>query len=149
MRARIRSLSRLLFLTLAVSAGATDQGVMVWGALVRATKEPVTTEESGLDSKLERRLKKAFPHPGFQLLGEHSQTVHHEVATFIVPSEEFYFKVDSRGRVAHGLALHLQLWRREKVLVKSDVILRTGSPLILTGPVWGDDQLYLVLRLEQ
>ncbi len=33
-----------------------------------------------------------------------------------------------------GINLHVQLWRRTKVLVKTDTTLKKGSPLIIGGP---------------
>ena len=44
--------------------------------------------------------------------------------------------------------LHVQLWKRTKVLVKTDTTLKQGSPLIIGGPKWRDGQLIFVLILK-
>ncbi|MEM0970738.1 MAG: hypothetical protein AAGJ31_15395, partial [Verrucomicrobiota bacterium] len=75
--------------------------------------------------------------------------VHPEYETWIVPSEEMYMKVDSKGPVEGGLGLHLQLWRKKNVIVKSDVVLSPDSPVVVAGPEWGDDRLLFLLVLEE
>jgi hypothetical protein len=55
-------------------------------------------------------------------------------------------KIDSKGPAADGgMNLHLQVWREQQVLVKTDAILRPGSPLFIGGPKWRDGQLLFVL----
>ena len=40
------------------------------------------------------------------------------------------------------------IWQDEKVLVKTDVTLKKGSPLFIKGPKWRNGRLIFVLVLE-
>jgi hypothetical protein len=93
-------------------------------------------------------LKQAFGYEHFLLMGEHTQPVLAEFASYVVPSEELYMKIDCEGPVEDGLGLQLQLWREESVIVKTDVILRDHSPVLIAGPKWGEDQLFFVVELQ-
>ena len=59
-----------------------------------------------------------------------------------------YLRIDSKGPVEGGMSLHLQLWREKNILVKTDVVLKYNSPLFITGPKWGADQLFFILELR-
>jgi len=93
-------------------------------------------------------LQAAFDFQHFLLMGEHTQPVLAEFASYVVPSEELYMKIDCEGPVEDGLGLQLQLWREESVIVKTDVILRDQSPVSIAGPKWGEDQLFFVVELK-
>lgn len=121
----------------------------VWGALVRATNQEIVQPAKVLDMGLLERLGGTFSFRHFQLLGEHTQPVSPEYETWVLPSEELYLKVDSKGPHEGGLGLHLQLWRRQNVVLKTDVILSAGSPIVIAGPKWGEDQLLLVVQLQE
>jgi len=53
------------------------------------------------------------------------------------------------GASPGGVNLHLQFWQDQQVLVKTDAVLREGSPLFIGGPKWRDGQLIFVLMLTK
>lgn len=138
--------------TAAGKSAATDG--KVWGALVYAVTDKskltgAAEKAPGLIPDLTDRLAKAFPFTDFEILGQHTQDVFREYESWVVPSPELFLKVDSKGPAeGGGLNLHLQFWRQQTVLVKTDTILRTGSPLFIRGPKWRDGQLIFVLALK-
>lgn len=127
----------------------------VWGALIFATndasqltgaKEPIHAELP----KLNERLAKVFPFKHFGILGQHRQDILREYESWVVPSRELFMKIDSKGPADNGgVNLHLQVWREQQVLVKSDAVLRKGSPLFIGGPPWKEGRLIFVLFLER
>jgi hypothetical protein len=121
---------------------------LIWGALIRGSNTPVEGESHPVPPGLAERLKAAFGFQHHQLMGEHTQPVLAEFASYVVPSEELYMKIDCEGPVDDGLGLQLQLWREQSVIVKTDVILRDHSPVLIAGPKWGDDQLFFVVELQ-
>ncbi len=121
---------------------------LVWGALIRGSSSPIQGETLPLPPGLADRLQAAFGFSHHQLMGEHTQPVLAEFASYVVPSEELYMKIDCEGPVEDGLGLQLQLWREESVIVKTDVILRDHSPVLIAGPKWGEDQLFFVVELQ-
>lgn len=125
----------------------------VWGALIFASNETAkggNTEElpAGLKD-LPRRLSKVFPYQRYEILGQHLQDVFREYESWVVPSKDLFLKVDSKGpATGGGVNLHLQFWRDQQVLVKTDAVLRAGSPLFIGGPKWREGQLIFVLVLQ-
>ncbi|MCF7789603.1 MAG: hypothetical protein K9N47_26000 [Prosthecobacter sp.] len=163
MKAFLSALSLLFCTTLACAQApaqpdassvnpATDGHV--WGALIFATndaaqltgaKEPTHT---GLP-KLNERLGRVFPYKHFEILGQHRQDIFREYESWVVPSRELFMKIDSKGPADKGgVNLHLQVWREQQVLVKSDAVLRKDSPLFIGGPPWKEGRLIFVLFLE-
>ncbi len=125
----------------------------VWGGLVYgAAKAPATSQGFPIPPEMEdvvKRLAKVFPYTHFEMLGQHNQVVFREYESWVVPSREVFIKVDSKGTSKDGgLNLHLQFWQGQNVLVKTDTVLRKGSPLFIGGPKWRDGQIIFVLVLK-
>lgn len=136
---------------LPVAKPATDG--KVWGALIYATDTPApggsTEKPPATLTDLPQRLGKVFPYKHYEILGQHLQDVFREYESWVVPSKDLFLKVDSKGPAeGGGVNLHLQFWRDQQVLVKTDAILRSGSPLFIGGPKWRDGQLIFVLVLQ-
>ena len=148
------------------AAGATSAGSFskvvnpatdgkVWGALVYATNDPATLTGAKVEAPadyaaLSRRLAKVFPYQHFELLGHHLQDVFREYESWVVPVRELFLKIDSKGPAkGGGMSLHLQFWREQQVLVKTDATLRADSPLFIGGPKWREGQLIFVLELQR
>jgi hypothetical protein len=96
-----------------------------------------------------RRLGKVFPYQRFEILGQHLQDVFREYESWVVPTKDLFLKVDSKGPAdGGGMNLHLQFWRDQQVLVKTDAVLKEGSPLFIGGPKWREGRLLFVLVLQ-
>ena len=127
----------------------------VWGALIFATND--AAQLSGVQDKapadlpkLKERLAKVFPFKHFEILGQHRQDIFREYESWVVPSRDLFMKIDSKGPADNGgVNLHLQVWREQQVLVKSDAVLRKDSPLFIGGPPWKEGRLIFVLFLER
>ncbi|TLD72737.1 hypothetical protein FEM03_01295 [Phragmitibacter flavus] len=125
----------------------------VWGALVYASAanpdKPAPVDPPEFPG-LSKRLAKAFPFERFEVIGQHTQVVFREYESWVVPSREVFLKLDSKGATENnGLNLHIQFWRGQQVLVKTDTVLRPDSPLFISGPKWGVGQLIFVLELQK
>lgn len=127
----------------------------VWGALIFATNDKaqltgVREQAATTLPNLNERLGKVFPFKHFEVLGQHQQDIFREYESWVVPSRDLFMKIDSKGPADQGgVKLHLQVWREQQVLVKSDAVLRTTSPLFIGGPAWKDGRLIFVLSLEK
>jgi hypothetical protein len=127
----------------------------VWGALIFATDD--ASQLIGSKEKapahlglFNARLAKVFAFKHFEILGQHQQDIFREYESWVVPSRDMFLKIDSNGPADNGgIKLHLQVWREQQVLVKSDAILRSGSPLFIGGPKWKNGRLIFVLSLER
>ena len=128
----------------------------VWGAVVYATNDPkgkdfgakAQKELPDLNERL-AKIKQFKDYKKFDLVGQHTQKIFSEYTNWVVPSKELFLNVDSKGPDKKGgINLHVQLWQRNKVLVKTDTKLKKGSPLIIGGPKYGEGQLIFVLLLK-
>ncbi len=139
--------------TLPVKKPETDG--KVWGALIYASNDSAPLLETREQppahfDALQKRLTKVFPYSQFEIIGQHLQDIFREYESWVVPSKDLFLKIDSKGPAdGGGMNLHLQFWREQQVLVKTDTILRPGSPLFIGGPKWRDGQLIFVLLLEK
>lgn len=136
-----------------VTADKAPKDGQVWGALIygtpKATEGKSETASPPEFPDLQKRLGKAFPFKHFEILGQHSQVVFREYESWVVPSKDVFLKLDSKGTSMDGsLNLHLQFWQGQQVLVKTDTVLRKGSPLFIGGPKWRDGQVIFVLLLK-
>lgn len=125
----------------------------VWGALIYASKgeaaELLTDVPASLKD-LSQRLAKVFPFTRFEFLGQHHQDIFREYESWVVPSKDLFVKLDSKGPApGGGMKLDLQFWREQQVLIKTDTVLREGSPLFIGGPKWRDGRLLFVLQLTK
>lgn len=125
----------------------------LWCGLFVANPEELEAEKEKGEEKLEElvsQLEKAFPdHRSFQLIGEKTDSVYKEYESWIVPARQLFLKVDSLGSNPEkkGVHVHLQLWQEDRVLLKSDTILRK-QPVFIAGPQWGESgQLIMVLKM--
>jgi hypothetical protein len=139
--------------TPSISAEKTAQDGQVWGALIYGTPKAPEGKAEAISPPefpdLQKRLSKAFPFKHFEILGQHSQVVFREYESWVVPSKDVFLKLDSKGTTVDGsLNLHLQFWQGQQVLVKTDTVLRKGSPLFIGGPKWRDGQIIFVLLLK-
>ena len=124
----------------------------VWGAVVYAKKggesSKMPKELPDLDKRL-GKIKQFADDKSFEVIGQHTQKIFSEYTNWVVPSKQLFLNVDSKGPAKEGgMNLHVQLWSRTKVLVKTDTTLKKASPLIIGGPKWRDGQLVFVLMLK-
>jgi hypothetical protein len=134
---------------LPVKKPATDG--KVWGALIYASKGEAMEMPSDAPANLKdlpARLAKVFPFTRFEIIGQHHQDIFRQYESWVVPSKELFVKLDSKGPAeGGGMKLDLQFWREQEVLVKTDTVLRQGSPLFIGGPKWREGRLLFVLQL--
>jgi hypothetical protein len=139
---------------LAPQKPATD--AKVWGALIFATND--ASEASAMPkvdlpaefADIPQRLGRAFPWHYHEVIGQHLQDVFREYESWVVPTKDLFLKIDSKGPAdGGGMNLHLQFWRDQQVLVKTDAVLTQNSPLFIAGPKWRGGQLIFVLVLQK
>ena len=120
-----------------------------WGALVYASKGKT---DKPINVELSSRLKKAFPtFQYFELLGQHTQeNVFKEYVNWVVPSNEMNLGFESKGLAENGgVKLLLKLWRKKKVILKSDLIIFPDKPVLISGPEWKEGRLIFVLEIKE
>ena len=127
------------------SAEAADD--VLYGALVMATKvEKPDLPPNELSTQAES-LRTVFGYNQFRILGQRRKTVTTGTEDWLVPSRQFFLRVDTRGVTPNGYALGLELLRDDHVIVSADVKLSRERPLYIRGPFVGEGQLLILLMV--
>ena len=138
-----------LFLALlcgvALSARAEDR---VWSALVLATKE---TPERPVPESLKEfapTIKRVFGYPSLYLLGEKKRAIQAGGEEWLVPTDDFFFKVKCLSQDASSYQMEIELYRKKDLLVTTQAKLARNAPLYIRGPQWGEGQLIFLLEVR-
>ena len=144
--------------SLAIPAVASETKAsedVAWGGLIYAGPASATVEGVPASdipesfAALKERLKKVFPAERYTLVAQHTEQILKDYESWVAPGKELFLKIDSRGPAASGGTLiDLQVWSGEKVLVKTDAILRPDRPLFIAGPEWRGGRLLVAVSLK-
>lgn len=143
-------LARVTWWTALVLAGAISakaQSDTLYGALILATnaEHPAPTPEE-LRSQA-GSLRTVFGYNEFRVLGHKREQIQKGTEDWLVPSRQFFLRVDTKNPVPGGYALGLELLKDDHVIVDADVKLNRERPLFIRGPFVGQGQLIIVLMV--
>ena len=123
---------------------------VLYGALILATHtdDPRPAELPVPLRPLAKQLG-VFGYNQFQVLGEKRAAVPTGTEDWLVPSRQFFLRVDTRTRLPEGdgYQLDLQLFQHDRPLTTVDCRLRRDRPLFVRGPLVGAGQLIILLRM--
>lgn len=123
-------------------------GDRIWSALVLATNEhparPIPEKLASFAPAIER----VFGYNSLYLLGEKKRDLVWGGVEWLVPSREFYFKVQCLSREETFYRLRIELYRNKELLVSANAKLAKDAPLYIRGPQWGGGQLVFVLDVR-
>ena len=130
-------------------AGA-QQPDTLFGALVLATKSEHPAPPPDALHGQAKNLEEVFGYNDFKLLGEKRKVVATGTEDWLVPSRQFFLRVDTKSPlpgVPGGYALGLQLLQQDHVVVDADAKLSRERPLFIRGPFVGHGQLLILLMV--
>ena len=129
-----------------VSSGRAE-GDVLYGALIMATKvEHPTPPPEELHTQA-ANLQAVFGYNQFRLLGQKRESVTKGTEDWLVPSKQFFLRVDTKNPMPNGYSLGLELKRDDHVIVSADVNLNRQRPLYIRGPFVGEGQLLILLMV--
>jgi hypothetical protein len=137
----------LLFLAYGMPE-AWAEGDRIWSALVLATKE---NPPSPIPDTLERfapAIKKIFGYNSLYLLGEKKRDLISGGEEWLVPSKEFFFKVQCLSQEPTCYSLRIELYRDKSLLLTTEAKLAKNAPLYIRGPAWGSGHLIFLLEVR-
>ena len=142
--------AQVFCVVLVLMAGAIParaEGDTLYGALVMATnaEHPVPIPEE-LRAQA-ASLHTVFGYNEFRVLGQKRKTVTKGTEDWLVPSRQFFLRVDTKNPVPGGYALGLELLKDDRVIVEAEVRLSRERPLFIRGPFVGQGQLIIVLMV--
>lgn len=121
----------------------------LYGALILATNDPADPTELPPTLRPLAQQLGAFGYTHFRLLGEKTKAVPTGTEDWLVPSRQFYLRVDTKSRLpdGSGYRLGLQLLQHDRLLREVDYTLRREHPLFIRGPMLGAGQLVVLLAV--
>lgn len=93
----------------------------------------------------EKQLQRIFGYRHFKILGQTQRKIRSGEEDWLVPSKNFYLKVDTKQKIPGGYLMNLQLWQEKKMLVEATVKIRKTGPLYIRGPQIGRGQLIIAV----
>ena len=144
-------MKRAVLILLSLSVWATvvrADGDRIWSALVLATKEDPEKPVPESLTEMAPVIQKVFGFTSLYLLGEKKRNLVSGGEEWLVPSREFFFKVQCLSRRETAYNLRIELYRGEKLLLTTAVKLARGAPLYIRGPRWGEGQLIFLFEVQ-
>jgi hypothetical protein len=136
-------------LLLALGASqARAAGDRIWSALVLATHEESPPPVPEPLKEFSPAIRKIFGYNSLYLLGQKKRDLYSGGEEWLVPSKEFFFKVQCLSQSATSYTLRIELYRGKDLLITTEAKLARGAPLYIRGPEWGRGQLIFVLEVR-
>ena len=93
-------------------------------------------------------IQKIFGYNSLYLLGEKKRDLISGGEEWLVPSKEFFFKVQCLSQGATSYTLRIELYRDKGLLLTTEAKLAKDAPLYIRGPAWGRGQLIFLLEVR-
>jgi hypothetical protein len=124
------------------------EGDRIWSALVLATKENPPSPTPVALKEFAPAIKKTFGYNSLYLLGEKKRNLVSGSEEWLVPSKEFFLKVQCLSQGATSYTLRIELYRDKNLLLTTEAKLAKDAPLYIRGPAWGSGQLIFLLEVR-
>jgi hypothetical protein len=147
MRRCVAAAAVLVFIMASPRADASA-GDRIWSALALATIEPSATP---IPLPLERfapTINEVFGYNSLYLLGEKKRDLFHGSEEWLIPTKEFFFKVQCLSQDLTSYLVRIELYRAKNLLVTTKAKLAKEAPLYIRGPQWGRGLLIFVLEVR-
>jgi hypothetical protein len=135
-----------LILLAAADAHATED--RIWSALVLATKEDTPSRIPEALKESAPAIRKIFGYNSLYLLGEKRRNLYSGSDEWLVPTKEFFFRVQCLSQGPTSYTLRIELYRDKNLLVTTEAKLAKSAPLFIRGPEWGRGQLIFLLEVK-
>ena len=113
-----------------------------------ATKENSPPPVPEALRKFAPSIKKIFGYNSLYLLGEKKRDLFSGGEDWLLPSKEFFFKVQCLSQEPTSYILRIELYRDKDLLITTEAKLAKDAPLYIRGPAWGKGQLVLLLEVR-
>jgi hypothetical protein len=143
-----RALAAAILFLACGTHGVRAEGDRIWAALVLATKDSPPTPIPDALQKFAPAIKKIFGYNSLYLLGEKKRELVSGGEEWLVPSKEFFFRVQCLLQGPTFYKLRIELYRDQSLLLTTEANLAKDAPLYIRGPAWGRGQLIFLLEVR-
>ena len=128
--------------------GTDAAGDRIWSALALATMEDPPAPIPKSLNEVAPAIKRIFGYNSLYLLGEKKRDLFHGSEEWLIPTKQFFFKIQCLSQELTSYLLRIELYREKNLLVTTEAKLAKDAPLYLRGPQWGRGQLIFVLEVR-
>lgn len=147
MSRRVAAAAVLLFITALTRADAAA-GDRIWSAVALATVEPSAAPVPTALERLAPTIKEIFGYTSLYLLGEKKRNLLRDSEEWLIPTKEFFFKIQCLSQEPTSYLLRIELYSDKNLLVTAEAKLAKEAPLYIRGPQWGRGLLIFVLEVR-
>lgn len=144
----MRFVLRVFAVVILCSSFARAGSDMIWSGLVLATKENPAQPVPESLKNFAPVIKEVFGYNSLYLLGQKKRGLVSGGEEWLVPSEEFFVRVQCLSQEETHYKLRIELYRGKKLLVTTEARLARDAPLYIRGPNWGKGQLIFLLEVR-
>ena len=120
----------------------------IWSAVALATLEDSAAPVPNPLKEFAPAIKEIFGYNSLYLLGEKKRDLSSGSEEWLVPTKEFFFKVECLSREPTSYLLRIELYRHKNLLITTEAKLAKDAPLYIRGPQWGRGLLIFVLEVK-
>ena len=135
-------------LLIMVPLDASAAGDRIWSALALATTERSAAPVPKPLEELAPAINEIFGYNSLYLLGEKKRELVSGGEQWLIPSKEFFFKIQCLSQEVTSYLLRIELYREKNLLVTAEAKLSKDAPLYIRGPQWGRGLLIFVLEVR-
>ena len=145
----MKQIAAAIVLMLAVGTReAWAEGDRIWAALALATKENPPAAIPASLGKFAEPIKRIFGYNSLYLLGERKRDLFSGGEEWLVPTKDFFFKVECLSQGVASYTLRIELYHEKSLLMTTEARLAKDAPLYIRGPAWGRGQLIFLLEVR-
>ena len=120
----------------------------IWSGVVLATNVEKPAAPASELAPIQDKLKSIFGYNQFEMVGRHVELMDEPCERWLIPSNIFCLRVNSKIGKDKTYLLKLQLFQRTKMLTEFDAKVTAQSPLVIRGPLCKNGQLLFVLMVQ-
>lgn len=134
-----------MFLSMAPDSHARERD-RIWSGILFGSNQPSPALPPPIE-QLAPKLRTLFGYRYYQLLGQTTQTIREDKESWLVPSRDFFLKVDNFKPAKKGYRMKVTLFQERRQVMQAVVKLRDG-PLVIRGPAWGNGTVIIMLAAK-
>jgi hypothetical protein len=138
----------VLLLIMAFAGADAAAGDRIWSALALATVEAPAAPVPRALSGVAPTINEIFGYNSLYLLGEKKRDLFDGSEEWLIPSKQFFFKIQCLSQELTFYLVRIELYREKNLLLTTEAKLAKEAPLYIRGPQWGRGLLIFVLEVR-
>jgi len=121
---------------------------VIWSGLIYATNTPNPKPPPRELARYAAQLTRVFGYNQFELINEQHRRIDERKERWLLPGREFSLRVSGERESDNEYLFRLELYGKDRLLVRTKARLGPGSPIAFRGPLYDRGQLIIVLLVK-